>query len=322
MTMLSPASRRSFLGAAAAFATLPRTAAAEIPTPISVGSSPIDGAMGVVAAYRSGAFKKYGIEPTLVVANGAANAAAVAGGSLQFAASNLVTLIKAHVQGLPFVIVAPGAVYSTDNPTQVLVVRKDAALKTAADLNGKTIGTTALGDLLAASTLAWINQRGGDSSSVKMIEIPQTAIGAALENGRIDAGTMAEPHLSESLASGKTIVFAKIFDAIAPHFVVSAEFAMPAYVNANRETTQKFARALLEGNAFANRYPDRTAPWLVEWAKVDLASVKRSRREVFGTALDLSQIQVVIDALVRMKSISRGFDAAEMISPVVLNQRR
>lgn len=320
--MIEPASRRAFLGAAAAYVALPRWAGAETPTHITIGSSPIDGAMGVVAAYRGGYFQRNGLDATLAVANGAANAAALAGGSLQFAASNIVTLIKAHLQGLPFLVVAPGAVYSTDNPTQVLVVRKDSPFKSAADLNGKTIGTTSLGDILASSTLAWINQHGGDAASVKMVEIPQSASSAALENGRVDAVTMAEPHLSEGLASGKVVVFAKIFDAIGQHFVESAYFAMPEYINANRETTLKFARAILEGNAFADKYPDRTAPWLVDWAKVDLASVKRSRREVFATALDPAQIQTVIDALVRMKGINRGFDATEMISPVVLNQRR
>lgn len=320
--MSHPASRRAFLRATAAFAALPYAAAAETGTRITIGSSPIDGAMGVVAAYRGGFFQKHGLDASLSVANGAANAAAVTGGSLQFAASNIVTLIKAHLEGLPFLVVAPGAVYSTDNPTQVLVVRKDAPFKSAADLNGKTIGTTSLGDILASSALAWINQHGGDAASVKLIEIPQSAIAAALENGRVDAATIAEPHLSESLASGKAVVFAKIFDAIGQHFVESAYFAMPAYINANRRTVQNFARALLEGNAFANTYPDRTAPWLVDWAKVDLASVKRSRREVFATALDPAQIQIVIDALVRMKGIDRGFDATDMISPVVLNRRR
>lgn len=315
-------SRRRFLAAGAAFLALPEVAAGQTLPKVIVGSSAIDGAMGVIAAQRAGYFQKYGLDASIVFANGAANAAAIAGGSIQFASSNLVTLIKAHLNGLPFQIVSPGSIYSTDNATQVLVARKDSGLRNASDLNGKTIATTALGDLLAASTLAWIDQHGGNSAAVKMVEIPQTAIGAALETGRVDAATMAEPHLSEALGTGTVVVFAKIFDAIGPKFLVSAQFAMPAYLSANRDTAQRFARAILDGNAFANDHPDRTAPWLVDFAKVDPASVKRSRREVFAVAMDPSLVQVVIDALVRMKAIDRGFNAAEMISPATLNLRR
>jgi NitT/TauT family transport system substrate-binding protein len=315
-------SRGRFLAAGVAFAAFPASALAQTPAHITVGSSPIDGAMGVLAAQRAGYFKKRGLDVDIAFANGAANAAAIAGGTIQFASSNLVTLIKAHLHGLPFRIVAPGSVYSTDNPTQVLVVPKASALKTAADLNGKTIATTSLGDILAASTLAWIDQHGGNSASVKMVEIPPAAIAAALEGGRVDAATLAEPHLSEALNAGTVAIFAKIFDSIAPKFLVSAQFAMPDYVNAHRDVALQFARAVLDGNAYANEHPDKTAPWLVESAKVDLAAVKRSRREVFAVSMDASLVQVLIDALVKMKAIDRGFNAAEMISPASLNLHR
>jgi NitT/TauT family transport system substrate-binding protein len=315
-------SRRRFLATGAAFVAMPAVAVGQALPQVTVGSSPIDGAMGVIAAQRAGFFRKYGLDVNIALANGAANAAAIAGGTIQFASSNMVTLIKAHLHGLPFQIVAPGSVYSTDNPTQVLVVRKDSSLRSAPDLNGKTIATTSLGDILASSTLAWIDQHGGNSASVKMVEIPPAAIGAALESGRVDAATLAEPHLSESLGAGVVLVFAKIFDSIASKFLVSAQFAMPEYINANRETAQRFARAILDGNAFANEHPDKTAPWLVDSAKVDLASVKRSRREVFAVSMDASLVQVVIDALVRMKAIDRGFNAVEMISPASVNLHR
>jgi NitT/TauT family transport system substrate-binding protein len=321
MSLRLRASRGTFLAAGATFAAWPRIAATQALPQITIGTSPIDGAMGVVAALRAGYFHQYGLDASLSVANGAANAAAVTGGSLQFAASNIVTLIKAHLHGLPFQVVAPGAIYSSDNPTQVLVVPKNSPLHNAADLNGKTIGTTSLGDILAQSTLAWIDQHGGNSASVHLVEIPPTAIEAALHTGRIDAATLAEPHLSEAVGDGSVVIFAKIFDAIAPRFAESAYFAMPAYIDANREVTVRFAKAILAGNVFANEHPDRTAPWLVDSAKVDLASVKRSRREVFAATVDPAQIQVVIDALVRMKAIDRGFAATDMISPAVIGLR-
>ena len=146
--------RRSFLAAGAAFVATSTSALGQARPHLTVGSSAFDGAMGLISAQRAGFFRKQGIDVDIVISGGAASAAAVASGAIQLAASNLVTLFKAHVKGISFQIVAPGPVYSTDNPTQVLCVRTDSGFRTAADLNGKTIAGTAIGDILATSTLA------------------------------------------------------------------------------------------------------------------------------------------------------------------------
>ena len=309
-------SRRAFLAASAAFAAAPNIASGQTLTKLSVGTSAIDGAMGLYAGYRAGIFRKYGIDLDINLGSGASNSAAVAGGSLQLAGSNIVTLVKAHLKDVPFKLVAFGAIYRSDNPTQVLTVRTDAPFRTAADLNGKTIGVTALGDLLSASTLAWIDQNGGTSSTVKLVELPPSGMAAALVAGRIDAASFAEPYLSTAIRAGTLRVFANIFEAIAPRFLVSGYVGMPEFINANRDLVKRYQRALLEGNAFANAHPDQTAPWLVDLAKVDLATVKGSRREVFAESMDPALVQVEINALVRLKLIDRGFDVHDMIATV------
>lgn len=316
------ASRRSFLTASAAFIAAARPAFGQTTPHLTVGASNIDGATGMLSAQHAGFFRKYGVDVEIAVNNGAANAAAVAGGSIQLAASNVVTLIKAHLNGLPFQIVAPSSMYTSDNPTQVLIVRNDAGIKTAADLNGKTIAVTAIGDLLSASTLAWIDQNGGTSSTVKLVEIPPTAEVAALETGRVQAASLAEPFLSEALSGGTVRVFGKIFDSVAPRFLQAAYFGRADFITANPDVVLRFVHGLLDGNAFANAHPDQTLPWLIDYAKIDPAVAKRARRERFGETIDPSMIQVEIDALVRLKVLDHGFDAKDMFSPVVLSMRR
>ena len=309
-------SRRSFLAAGAAFAAAPSIASGQTLTKLSVGTSAIDGAMGLYAGYRAGIFRKYGIDLDINLGNGATNSAAVAGGSLQLAGSNVVTLVKAHLKDVPFKVVAYGAIYRQDNPTQVLTVKGDSPMKTAAELNGKTIGVTALGDLLSASTLAWIDQNGGTSSTVKLVELPPSGMAAAILAGRIDAASFAEPYLSTAIKAGSVRVFGNIFEAIAPRFLVSGYIGMPDVINANRDLMRRFQRAQLEGNAYANAHPDQTAPWLAEFAKVDLATVKGSKREVFAESMDPALIQVEINALVRLKLIDRGFEVRDMLATV------
>jgi|ERR1700677_1152259 NitT/TauT family transport system substrate-binding protein len=313
------APRRTFLAATAAFIGLPAAAGAQASQHLVVGASAIDGSAGVVAAAHEGYYEKAGLDVEIVVSGGAAGAAAVAGGSMQLASSNLVTLIKAHLNGVPFQLVAPVSAYDTNNPTQVMVVRNDAGITKASDLNGKTIAVTALGDLLSTATLAWIDQNGGNSSTVKLVEIPPSAEAAALEQNRVQAAALAEPFLSQAVATGQVRVFAKIFDAISPHLVEAAIFGETDYINAHPDLIQRFVRATIAGNRFANQHPDQTLPWMVDFAKLDPTVMRSARRERFAESLDVAQIQVEIDALLKLKLIDRRFDARDMISPVVLS---
>ncbi len=313
--------RRTFLAGGAAFAASSRLARAQGLPKVVVGSSTIDAASALISAQHNGYFTKNGLDVEIITGSGAASAAAIAGGTMQFAASNIVTLIKAHLQGIPFLMVAPSSMYVSTSPTQVLCTRTDSGFKTAADLNGKTIAVTAIGDLLSTSTIAWINKNGGDASTVKLVEFPPAAQATALEAGRVQGATLAEPFLSQALDTGTVRIFGNIFEAIAPSFLVAAYFGNADWMKANPDLVRRFAQSMLQGSAFANAHPDQTLPWLVEFAKLDPNVVKHARREHFGTSMDPGPIQTEIDALARIKMIDHSFDARDMISPAVLNLR-
>ena len=71
-----------------------------------------------------------------------------------------------------FVIVAPGDIYTTDRPYMLLFVKKESDIHTGKDLTNKTIAAPALRDLTSMATLAWIDQNGGDSKTVRTLEFP------------------------------------------------------------------------------------------------------------------------------------------------------
>jgi len=228
-------------------------------------------------------------------------------------------IITAHAHGIPLQIVAPGSIYQSVRPNDMLIVRKDSPITKASDLNGKVIGASALGDLNSTATFAWMDQNGGDSKSVHVIELPLSAAPAALETGRIDAANFLEPRLSELLRTGNVRVLAKAYDAIGKRFLVSCFVATSDYSAANRDTIALYAQAQCEANAFANAHPDQTAPWLAEFAKIDVQEVLDSKREVFAESIRTSDLQVIIDAAARYKVIDHAFDARDLISPAVLS---
>jgi NitT/TauT family transport system substrate-binding protein len=314
--------RVEFLAAAGAVVALPRPAGAQAPIRLAVATAAIDSGLPPVVAQRGGFFEREGLDVDVQsLASGAAIAAAVAGGSLQIGASSLIGLITAHTKGVPFQIVSPGSIYLSDKPTTALLVKTDAPYKSGADLNGKTIASPAIGDMQSISTFAWIDKNGGNSGSVKHVELAPAAVMAALEAGRIEAATLTEPRLSAAVRGGSVRVLAKVYDAIAPRFLVSCEVAMADYIAANRNVVERYARAERQARIFANAHQDQTAQWLSQFAKIDVDAIGRSRREIFEEDLALNDIQVVIDAAARYKVIERPFNARDMVSPVVLNLR-
>jgi NitT/TauT family transport system substrate-binding protein len=176
-----------------------------------------------------------------------------------------------------------------------------------------------LGDFFSITMRAWVDQNGGDSSTLREIELPTAGTPAALAAGRIDAAVLNEPVLSQSLNDGLTRVLGKPYDAIAPRFPIACNFALTDFINANRDAIQRFYHAMLQGNVFGNAHPDQTAPWLADVSKVDVAKINRGHREVLAEGIDVALVQRVIDAAARYKAIDRSFDARDLISPAVLN---
>jgi NitT/TauT family transport system substrate-binding protein len=307
---------------AAGAAGVPVRLLAQPLTHLVVGTAPTDSGLPPVIAQRIGSYRRNGLDVDVqFMPSGAAITAAVVGGTLQIGATSLMGLVAARAKRIPFQIVAPTTVYLSDRPGELLLVRKDSPIRTAADLNGKTIASPAIGDLLSTSTLAWIDQNGGDAKTVRQIELPSSATPAALEAGRIDAAAMNEPRLSEAMQAGNVRAIGKPYDAIAPRFLIACFVTMTDYVAGHADTIQRFARAHREANAFANAHPEQTAVWLGEVARLDPEAIRRGKREIFAETLLVADVQRVIDAAARFKVIDRAFDARELISPAVLNLR-
>jgi NitT/TauT family transport system substrate-binding protein len=305
-------------GVAGVGALWPAIANAQAATTLKAGMPGADDGTPMLYAIHAGLLKRVGIEIEIIPASsGAAVSAALAGGSVNIGISSLVPLIGARSRGLPFQLIAPAAVYTSEAPYAAMIVKKDGPIRSARDLNGKTVTASALRDLIATSNLAWIDQNGGDSSTVKTVELPQSAVLPAVEEGRVDAGTLLEPRLSEALDGGKVRIFAKSFDAYGKRFPISAWFATSEYIGRNQELIQRFARTMRESNAYCNTHRAETAPLLAAHSKVDVKTVEHSTRVQFGDAFDLKEVQGVVDVSAKYKVIEKAFDARDLISPAI-----
>jgi NitT/TauT family transport system substrate-binding protein len=303
-----------------ALLTIPATVrAAGPPDTIRVASAGDDNAAPLLYADKAGLFKKAGLDVQITkMKSGAAIAAAVAGGSLDIGKSSLTGLIAAHLRGVDFTLVAPSGMYVKEHPIGALVVGADSTIQAPKDFAGKTISAAALNDINVVATQAWLEQHGVDSTTVKFVELPESAVSAALAQKRVDGSTVLNPVLAELLSGGKNRLVATVFDGIAPRFMISGWFASADYVAKHRDIVERFERVMQQAEAYANTHHAETLDLVVQFTGIDAALVAGMTRPTYPVVLDPRDIQPLIDAEVKYKVIDKTFSAADLISPVAL----
>lgn len=277
----------------------------------------------ILYAQSAGLFAKAGLNVEMQrPQSGAVTAAAIIGGALEFGKSSPLELFSAHLRNVPLVWVSPASIYRAEAPDGGLLVAKESPLRAARDLNGKVVGVTALGDLNTIGVRAWADQNGGDSSTIKLVELSPGTMPAALEAGRIDAAALFNPVFEAALASGKTRLVAHIYDAIAKRFTSAVWFTSSAYVDAHRDVVERFERVMVEANAYTNTHLAETLPLIAQYASLDPATIAHMTRSVAALYLDARDVQPLIDAAAKYHVIERSFPATELFSPTVLRPPR
>jgi NitT/TauT family transport system substrate-binding protein len=296
--------------------------AAQTPVSFKVATAPTMGAQTALYAVQAGIFKKNGLEVEVVaMSSGQAATAAVVGGSMQAAYVNVVSLAEAHVRGVPIVAFAPGGYYTSAKPYGLLLVRKDSSISTGKDLNGKTIGSGALKDINAICTLAWIDANGGDSKTVRALEVPNNTLMPALDEGRIDVATILPPYLAQALDSGKYRVVGKPYDGVAKSFEIAVWAGSTDYATKNPDVVRRFAASMRESSQIANATPEKAVDVVAKFTGVAPAIVLRGPAPNDPQFIEPADIQPVIEAAVRYGAIPKSFDAAEVLDPAVRRPR-
>jgi NitT/TauT family transport system substrate-binding protein len=301
--------------AAAALAIAPNVARAA--GPLRVMTLPIDLGAEPFYAIELGLFKKANLDVDLTIAKfGSEVAAAVAGGSIDIGQSNIMSLAIAVDKGLPFSLTYGAGLYSTNKPTSMMIVLKDSPLKTAKDLQGKTVAVNGLKSITEISVRAWVDANGGDNTQVKFLEMPFVEMEPALVTGRIDAALLADPDATTALAAGHSRPFAKAFDAIAKQFLIGGWFAKTDWIAGNVDVLKKYNAVMHEAAEWGNNPANyaQSATILQKYTKV---AVGKANRILYAEKLDPALIQPNIDTAAKYGLLKASFPASRMISTAV-----
>lgn len=296
----------------AGLATTAVFAPARASTALRLATLPIDGTALAYYAKDLNYFQDSGLDVTIQsITNGAVITSAVIANSIDIGWSNIISLAAAYKRGLPVVIIGAGGIHTPGSLATQLMVRKDSPLRTARDLSGKIIGCTGLANVGQFAPELWIDQNGGQSTSIKFIEVPLPELPAALEQSRVDAAWLAEPFIQTAEPFART--FATCFDAVAPRWMLGAWFTTPAWASVHRDAVMSFRAVMTKTATWANANQQQSGIILAKYLNLSPTMVTHMYRITYGTQPEAAQVQPVIDLAARYGAIAASFPAQELL---------
>jgi NitT/TauT family transport system substrate-binding protein len=308
--------RRDYLAGIAASSTVvffPAVVRAQTNT-VRIGSAYNDAYALSYFARDAGFFKQAGIDVDIqLFPNTQTSLQVMAAGSLDVAVADAVQIGNAVNSGIEAGFFAPSAIYTSAVPTTYICVAKDGPVKTAKDLEGRTIGVVALHSLMTVGLEQYLKDNGAEPAKVKQVELNFPVMEAAVVRGTVDAVILAEPFLS---AATETRVLGDPLGAISKNFLLSGQIAMRKWTVDNHELAGKLAKVYAATAAWANSHHDETAAFLSTYSNVPAAKIRAMRRATFGTSLSAAEVQPVLDMAFKYSSLQKAVRAQNTLITV------
>jgi NitT/TauT family transport system substrate-binding protein len=208
------------------------------------------------------------IKPVLA-AGGAAIVPAVIAGDDQIGFSNTTSVIIAASKKLPIQIIASGVLGGTGpkDAWDGLIVKKNSSIRTAKDLEGKTVAVNTLNNVGQLTINTALAKQGVDYKKVKYVEVEFPDMNAALDAGRVDAAWVVEPFYSQGKAGGDRTIF-NPYEQTARHLVVATYFTSKQYIAQHRDVVDRFRRAINKSMVYAAKHSPAVRKVVLTYTKI------------------------------------------------------
>lgn len=257
--------------AACVTSTLPARAAV---TPVTFAYSDW---IGFAPLFVASEKKFFGDYPLRFVHMDSGINAALLSGSVDTTDLSMNQIITDNLKGFPVKILM-----AIDYSNGADAIVSTAAIKTVADLKGKTIplDTASYSELL----LSYALQKGGLSlSDVKQKDMPASDVPAALLGGHAEAGVTWAPNISMVTAHKK---FHVLYDsADAPGLISDSLVAKASFLKAHPKAIPAIIKGYLEGVAYIKSHPTESYKIIGKKLGVSPASAKAQYAQVVNPGL-------------------------------------
>lgn len=285
------------------------------PDQVTVGVIPILDVAPIYLGVEKGFFSERDIDITLELAEGgAAIVPAVVSGQYQFGFSNMVSLLLAHSKGLPLKVVSNG-----NNSTGVdgedfaaLMVKNDSPIRTAADLEGKTVAANTLQNIVDTSVRQSVRKAGGDPTKVKFTALPFPEQPAALASGQVDAVFVVEPFQQAVLADGGRKIASSYVDA-APDLTVAVYFTSQDLLAENPDLAKRFTEAMRESLSYADAHPDEAREIIGSYTEIAPEVIEKVTLPKWPAEINRESVQTLADLALEDGLLSEPADVDSLL---------
>ena len=285
--------------------------------PIRIGTAASDLGAQVYYADDLGYFRNAGLAATISpIRGGPTIMAAVASGDLDVGWGNAIDVTVAHSRGIPITIIATATVEDQKDPgTGILAVTNASGLRTAKDLNGKTVALLSLRNFTELATRNFVDKNGGDAKTLHFVELPYSEMPAALVAGRIDAAVLdntADPTLGKP--GDPLHVLSAVFFTVAPRLEGAVWYSTTSWVTSHRQQAKAFVAVMKQTALWANDHHDDSAAILASHIARTVDQIKGSKRVIYGTDIEPALLQPELDLAYKYGLLAQPVQAREVIT--------
>jgi NitT/TauT family transport system substrate-binding protein len=281
---------------------------------ITVGTSPAILNVSLYYAAQDGLFAKNKLSETPeVLTSGEAATPLLLNGQIQFAANDPVGVITAISQNVPVEFVAAAGYPSADPSQDITGLMVKSSVKSAADLNGKTIAVNALGGNLELAGKAAIDKAGGDSSTMKFVVMSLQSMNAGVESGKVAGAVESEPFITAGKAAGLTDLL-PVASTAEPGVPTVVYMTSKAYAQSHPQVVEEFIAALGAADTALSKSPATVRAVAVKSTGAPASLLAKSSLPVFNPApISVSSLNELQDLMVKYKLLPKKLDLSNDI---------
>lgn len=300
----------------------------EAQTTIKVGQIPIASSLPFFAAQEQRLFEAEGLKLEVEqIAGGARLLPAIAGGSLHMGLSNYVSLLLARQEGFDFVVVAPQNKNKLVRTPQGDVIDaspvlalEESGIKTARDLKGKIFAVNTFRNINDLYAYEWLELKGlNPKKDVNFIEMPFPRMGPVLRSRQVDAVMSTEPfNMVEQEKGGIRVLGYPYAEASKTPLSIAGYVASRSWVEANRDTVNRFVRAFYRGIDYINQHPESWPLLLSKYIKLKVEVATKMHLWDWHYPIDVAALQDVADLATKWGLLKDKVDARQIVYTTAL----
>ncbi|MFL6118330.1 ABC transporter substrate-binding protein [Actinophytocola sp.] len=269
---------------------------------------------GLYIAQSQGYFSDAGLDVTIKAgaADTSQNVPSVLNGEAEFAMTDSAGFLKAAAQEIPVRMVVQLQASEPDAAvSDGTLVPPNSSIKSAKDLDGKTVGLPALGGNIQMITQYAVEKAGGDPKSLNLVALPVTSLQDSAAKGQVDAITTFAGYYDGAKAAG----FAPIGNGSNdfPGLPQALIFSSVEWLAGHGDVAKKFAAAVAKGLEYANDNPDTIRAVDGQYTKMDAETIKNRTIQTFGASFDVGQVKLAAEKMYDYGIVKSKIDTGQIL---------